>query len=615
MLFLSFYTISFLLSTNPPIASPHFGVLDLADSDISSTALTVPSSGWEYMTDNKFEPEDSILYRLSVMTERDNTYGFIVPNTKASPHFYINGSLQNLPNKNTLPESGNTYYFTPRANKTELIIQYLKEDLASLKSDADISELIPEIIIGGENIIGTYTAKSFINSSLFAGFCLFCVFIGLAGYFMIYKNSLYLYSAFGSLCAFFMLLLSTNNLLPSLFIVADEIITYKLSIVAFIAFSGLFAQFSIKLFSSILNYWVVTGYKIYCIICAIVIIFAPFSALNSIIMIFCIVTATIAAYIFIMLLSSRRNLSMTVSILWMTSTALFIAFLLGNLTGQIEDVRLLQCAIITSLGSEVLCVKLSSPYADRISARGSVPSSAFSEAMQIVNRLNYIKSQLIANTSANPTLSGFNEVSANPNMNRRAVGVSAEEELRRDLKNISAEANRLSLLAQRMLNATYSKQIQSFDKVQLSKCAEKAYDLCAPMFEDKNNSFTLETEPWLPFVFGETDMVMQVILHLLTNVNDRTKNGTVMVHVTRGQNRKSVQFDIHDTGDIIEPDELSQIYSSENVPPQNAEIFGLYVAKTILESMNGTLVIKSDIKTGTYLMFELPDYHEKDENI
>ena len=613
ILFFIFYFLTVMLVSSAPEAAPHFGVLDLTDADIKSRAVSIPASGWEYISESVLEPVDSLIYKLTVTAPREETYGFIIPNESAAPVFYINGSYQDIPGKNTLPGSVNTYYFTPRTNKMELLLQYLPADLASLSKNIQPADLIPKVVFGGERIIGSYTAKAFIFTALCAGFCLFCAFIGVSRYFMIYKKNIYIYYSLAALSTFFLFLFASQDFVASIIPVIDAGVIQKLYIVAMIVSAGLYIQFSSKLFNDLFNNWIVLGFSLYCSVCAVVVAFAPYSALNSIIFIFKIITAAIIIYIFIMLLMTQMASGSSVLLLWLTSNALIIAFLLGNVTNQIDDNNLIKCALITALGAGALCVSLTSPAINKRNSSPPEPASAFSEAMQIVNRLNYIKTQLLSNAGSNPAATGFNEISANPNMTRRPVGITEEEELRRDLKNISSEANRLSLLAQRMLNATYTDHKQLLGKVQLSKCAEKAYDLCSPMFEDKNNSFTLETEPWLPYVFGEEDMVMQVILHLLTNANDRTKNGTVTVHVSRGKNRKSVGFGIHDTGDIIEHEALAQLYSNENIPPQDAEIFGLYVARTILESMNGRLLIKSDIQTGTYLTFELPDWHEEEE--
>ena len=142
----------------------------------------------------------------------------------------------------------------------------------------------------------------------------------------------------------------------------------------------------------------------------------------------------------------------------------------------------------------------------------------------------------------------------------------------------------------------------------LTTCTE-AYRV---LLEKHGNHLVVNIEDDLPPVYGNGDLLMQVIVNLLANSNHYTKDGEITVscnlQIDNGlaPSPRFITVTVTDTGSGVPPDLLPLVFergiSSET---DNAGI-GLAICREIIESHNGTIEMESSPGRGTTLLFRVP---------
>jgi signal transduction histidine kinase len=130
-------------------------------------------------------------------------------------------------------------------------------------------------------------------------------------------------------------------------------------------------------------------------------------------------------------------------------------------------------------------------------------------------------------------------------------------------------------------------------------------------FEKKNIEVkVLDTlEPH--YVNADTDMIYQVIYNLFDNaVKFTNENGYINVDVK--DNADKVEVSIKNSGDGINPNELSRIFErfykvdkSRSLDAKGAGL-GLYIVKMMVEMHGGRIYARSDSSSEAEFVFTLP---------
>jgi len=142
----------------------------------------------------------------------------------------------------------------------------------------------------------------------------------------------------------------------------------------------------------------------------------------------------------------------------------------------------------------------------------------------------------------------------------------------------------------------------------LTTCTE-AYRV---LLEKHGNHLVVNIADNLPPVYGNGDLLMQVIVNLLANSNHYTKDGEITVSCNLQIDNdvtpslRFITVTVTDTGSGIPPELLPLVfergYSGET---DNAGI-GLAICREIITSHSGTIEIESSPGRGTTLLFRIP---------
>jgi signal transduction histidine kinase len=107
-------------------------------------------------------------------------------------------------------------------------------------------------------------------------------------------------------------------------------------------------------------------------------------------------------------------------------------------------------------------------------------------------------------------------------------------------------------------------------------------------------------------VFGDTDLLSQVIINLIQNAHTYTEND--VVRLTASRKSGTITVTVSDNGAGIPPELLPRVFERGVTFNPGGTGFGLFLCKTVVESHGGEIWIESRPGQGTKVYFTLPVY-------
>jgi len=193
-------------------------------------------------------------------------------------------------------------------------------------------------------------------------------------------------------------------------------------------------------------------------------------------------------------------------------------------------------------------------------------------------------------------------------------GWGAEDPKVRDeaIDAIDRESRRMARLSADLLNLLHADQglVLKSEQFDINAMVRDRLAATASRWIDKEIEFVGPTESSLVLV-GDPDRVEDVVSILLDNASKYTPAGG-RVSVNTRRRREMVTIQVADTGQGIPPQDLARIfdrfYRSEASRAAGEAGFGLglAIAKSIVESMGGTIEVDTEVGAGTTFTVQLP---------
>jgi two-component system, OmpR family, sensor histidine kinase NblS len=240
--------------------------------------------------------------------------------------------------------------------------------------------------------------------------------------------------------------------------------------------------------------------------------------------------------------------------------------------------------------------------------------------------LNEAKSQFISNVSHELRTPLFNIKSFIETLHDYGDELSSEQ--KQDfLQTVNHETDRLTRLVNDVLDLSKLESGRNYlmDRVDLSQAIEQTLRTHQLNARDKGIELIQEVEPELPLVFGNYDLLLQVIANLLGNALKFTKSGgkvALRAHQLKitddiNINKISqVRVEVSDTGIGIGTEDQKAIfdrfYRVENrVHTLEGTGLGLSIVRNIIEDKHHSQMhIISEVGTGTTFWFDLTIFDE-----
>jgi len=147
-------------------------------------------------------------------------------------------------------------------------------------------------------------------------------------------------------------------------------------------------------------------------------------------------------------------------------------------------------------------------------------------------------------------------------------------------------------------------------EVLLTDLAEEAMRTCLPLATEKGIALVGQPLPVLPRVMGTPRRLQQVLVNLLSNAVKYTPPGGC-VTVEAGSDESIVWVAVRDTGPGIPETDLSRVFDKfyrvrREGRDQEGIGLGLSIARQIVEALNGTIEVESQVGKGSCFTVRLP---------
>lgn len=149
----------------------------------------------------------------------------------------------------------------------------------------------------------------------------------------------------------------------------------------------------------------------------------------------------------------------------------------------------------------------------------------------------------------------------------------------------------------------------------LFQTVEDAANVLKQKFIEKNLKLlkTIDIEPQQEFR-GDPVKIKQVLVNFLSNAAKFTDSGTIELRVEKVQNSEVLKyrFSVKDSGVGISKDKISKLFNEyEQIEASTTRKFGgtglgLWICKGLIEAMNGTIEVTSELGHGSTFSFEIP---------
>lgn len=184
------------------------------------------------------------------------------------------------------------------------------------------------------------------------------------------------------------------------------------------------------------------------------------------------------------------------------------------------------------------------------------------------------------------------------------------EQGQQDLKIVLSEAERMTVMLQR-LRATYQPvREEDLLPVDLNALIEDVYALVATHLRHAQISFELHPDPHLPLVPGMPDQLRQVILNLFMNAADAMETGGRLIVSTKYlAESDEALISVSDTGTGIDPALLPHIFEPFTTTKEKGTGLGLSISYEIVFKHGGRIQAENNPGGGATFHVWLPAEH------
>ena len=189
---------------------------------------------------------------------------------------------------------------------------------------------------------------------------------------------------------------------------------------------------------------------------------------------------------------------------------------------------------------------------------------------------------------------------------------------RRRLTIIETQVQRMEEIIQHYLSHTRGTPRQS--QIKINELVQETLVLLNPIFQQHGVKVTTSLAKSLPLLSGDNASVQRVLINVLDNAVDASKEGGLLKIGTRvstsAENKQpGVIVEITDTGAGIPQELLPKVFDLfvTSKPPGKGTGLGLVICEEIIKAHGGRINIQSQIGHGTSVRIFLPTAPRLDE--
>lgn len=185
-----------------------------------------------------------------------------------------------------------------------------------------------------------------------------------------------------------------------------------------------------------------------------------------------------------------------------------------------------------------------------------------------------------------------------------------------DINKINSMKNSSELILSLLTNLlNFSRLDQGKESIILSefniaKLCDELCDMFTPLAKEKHLSLIYENNiKENTFVKSDALKIKQIISNLLSNAIKYSKEGKIIFNISNNENK--IIFNITDEGIGIPQDKIDEIFKPFSRVDNNESLiegngFGLFVVKGLIDLLNGSIEVKSELQKGSNFKVVIP---------
>lgn len=633
LFFLGFYKMTYMEVKDK---IPEDGRVDLLAADISSELYRIQNEGWEFYSGELYYPEDFISGNTAVPDYKDNTgelefgtyrlllklepgriYAITGKSFPFSQRLFINGEMieeVGYPaalKEETVPYSKTyVYHFIPQTETTELIFQtadfYHRQKVKN-----------NPFVLGDPGAISQYVTRNAMEATLIIG-CLITVFVYFMGMFIYASHRLhFVFMALACLILAVRLSLIGEKIFRLIFPGMSWFAAMRLEYLCHVSFVVCLFLYFNSLYPGMLPKKFVK-----CIL--------GFSGIYGLIILFggsLLFTRLLTPYTAIWVAASlvtlwkligqlkRRELY---TILIFCGLIIFVAAAVYDevsylFIAQARVSNMLIWGLLICVFMNMLALTIEFTAMDAAMAVLEKQMEELDETNRMLDNLNTMKVQLLANIS-HEIKTPLTVISANAQLSDKLLSMKdTKEEIHQNLDAICQESQRMSRMVNNMLKLGSAQEAKSgMEWMDLGIILKQSAQTYRSLIEKKGNQIQVKIAEQMPLIYGNGDMLAQVLFNLLTNANRHTDQGEIRIDAAVTKDGKDICVTVSDNGEGIAPEFLPAVFQRWVKGQRNGEAgLGLSISKSIVERHGGAITIDSGLGSGTKVSFTLPIIKEK----
>ncbi len=232
----------------------------------------------------------------------------------------------------------------------------------------------------------------------------------------------------------------------------------------------------------------------------------------------------------------------------------------------------------------------------------------------ILEQVNAMKTEFLSNVS-HELKTPLTVILSHMQLSRQSIEDGAAiSDLDKSIKLISSEAERMALMVGQLLDVgriDEERMVMDMATESVNSIIGTTLETYYPVFSKNYNELKFVPDMTAPNITCDKARIIQVLVNLITNASNHTRNGTITISISHDDNNISVS--VTDTGDGISKENIALIFnryhSSRAKSIGNNETgngLGLYINKHIVEAHGGKIFVESEVGKGSKFTFTLP---------
>ncbi len=194
--------------------------------------------------------------------------------------------------------------------------------------------------------------------------------------------------------------------------------------------------------------------------------------------------------------------------------------------------------------------------------------------------------------------------------------IEGDEELKSCTDIIIKETDRVSRLLEDLLDFSNPRKL-TLGELNVHEVLDSVIALISRSAEGEGVNFISEYDPSIPLIIGDREKLAQVFINIMKNGCEAMKGEGELKIVTRvvsdfllqegeGVRSRVMAVEVADSGEGIEPDNISKLFTPFFTAKKGGTGLGLSVSHSIVKEHKGTIKVKSEHGEGSVFSVFLP---------